>query len=259
MGKHPWNYNPIAKKCEQCSKEFLVSPSRKNAKFCSYDCKAKSMLGKVPAFYSFHFEKGHNPWNKGKKLGFIPKSAFKKGQTPWNYNPVTKVCTSCGSDFSVPQCRKDTARYCSQKCYRKRVDLTCPQCQKKFTVYSHLSQKRKFCSLTCTQKYYVEERSPMWKGDDVGYISLHVWVKKHLGNPEQCEHCGEKGLYGGYTRMDGVFIKKWSIQWANKSGEYKRELGDWTGLCVKCHYEYDLQNGFIELRNKDFKGRFVSQ
>lgn len=27
---------------------------------------------------------GHIPWNKGKKLGFIPKGVFKKGLTPWN-------------------------------------------------------------------------------------------------------------------------------------------------------------------------------
>lgn len=30
------------------------------------------------------FQKGHIPWNKGKKTGLIPKTAFKKGQTPWN-------------------------------------------------------------------------------------------------------------------------------------------------------------------------------
>lgn len=27
---------------------------------------------------------GYVAWNKGKKLGFIPKMAFKKGQIPWN-------------------------------------------------------------------------------------------------------------------------------------------------------------------------------
>ncbi len=30
--------------------------------------------------------KGSGGWNKGKKLGFIPKRAFKKGQPPWNKN-----------------------------------------------------------------------------------------------------------------------------------------------------------------------------
>src|SRR5258708_934258 len=26
----------------------------------------------------------HDPWNKGKKIGYIPKMAFKKGHIPWN-------------------------------------------------------------------------------------------------------------------------------------------------------------------------------
>ncbi len=29
------------------------------------------------------------PWNKGEKLGFIPKGAFKKGHTPWHKNKKT--------------------------------------------------------------------------------------------------------------------------------------------------------------------------
>ena len=39
-------------------------------------------------------KKGFIPWNKGKKTGLIPKSAFKKGQQAWNKgkscNPLNK-------------------------------------------------------------------------------------------------------------------------------------------------------------------------
>lgn len=31
------------------------------------------------------------PWNKGKKMGFVPKGAFKKGQKPWNTGTVGKI------------------------------------------------------------------------------------------------------------------------------------------------------------------------
>lgn len=66
-----------------------------------------------------------------------------------------------------------------------------------------------------------------WKGEDVGYSGLHSWVRKELGVPEICEHCKREGLRGH------------SIHWANKSGEYQRNLADWLRLCVPCHSRYD--------------------
>lgn len=65
---------------------------------------------------------------------------------------------------------------------------------------------------------------PGWKGDQVGLGSLHDWVRRHRGTPSECEHCG---------KTEGLF------QWANKSGEYKRDLADWLRLCVPCHFKYD--------------------
>ena len=29
------------------------------------------------------------------------------------------------------------------------------------------------------------------------------------------------------------------FEWANISGEYKRDLNDWMNLCVSCHKKYD--------------------
>jgi very-short-patch-repair endonuclease len=34
--------------------------------------------------YLSQFRKGHTPWNKGKKTGLVPKSAFKINHTSWN-------------------------------------------------------------------------------------------------------------------------------------------------------------------------------
>lgn len=72
-----------------------------------------------------------------------------------------------------------------------------------------------------------EENNPNWKGDMVGYHGLHFWVRKHLGKPDACEHCGKSGLTG----------KK--IHWANKSGKYLRKITDWLRLCVSCHKTFD--------------------
>lgn len=67
------------------------------------------------------------------------------------------------------------------------------------------------------------ENNYAWKGNEVGYVGLHTWVRRELGKPKICEHCG---------------INK-NMQWANKSRKYKRELTDWLSLCAKCHKKYD--------------------
>lgn len=75
------------------------------------------------------------------------------------------------------------------------------------------------------------DKHHLWKGDDVGYGSLHEWVKRYLGTPTTCECCG----------MENLTKKK--IHWANKSRKYKRDLDDWVRLCVSCHWKYDKNQG----------------
>lgn len=88
--------------------------------------------------------------------------------------------------------------------------------------------------LTCSRKCYFlrfrkivkrGDNSPNWAGDKVGLSGLHSWVKKQLGTPNVCEHCGTKSA------------KKY--EWANKSQEYRRDIADWLRLCTKCHARYD--------------------
>ncbi len=102
-----------------------------------------------------HFKKGFTPWNKGKKTGLVPKTAFKK---------------------SDPR--------------------------------------------------LVNKNHHSWKGANVSYAGLHMWVKRWLGKPNHCERCGSKNPSIKY-------------QWANKSHTYKRDLNDWIPLCRTCHMVYD--------------------
>lgn len=55
------------------------------------------------------------------------------------------------------------------------------------------------------------------------YQALHYWVRKQKGKAIKCEQCGS--------------IK--SVQHANLSGEYKKDLEDFMQLCRRCHSEYD--------------------
>ena len=74
------------------------------------------------------------------------------------------------------------------------------------------------------------ERSVEWKGDDAGYQAKHMWIRKQLGTPSECENCT---LKSSNSRQ---------FHWANISGEYKRDLSDWVRLCVSCHMLIDGVN-----------------
>jgi len=57
------------------------------------------------------------------------------------------------------------------------------------------------------------------------YQYLHEWVYAKLGRPMECENCG--------SREESIY------DWANISGEYKKDLSDWARLCRSCHRYFD--------------------
>ena len=69
------------------------------------------------------------------------------------------------------------------------------------------------------------ENSNKWKGDKVGYSALHDWIRRQLGTPKVCENCGSTNHK--------------QYEWANISGEYKRDTSDWARLCKMCHHLID--------------------
>lgn len=73
------------------------------------------------------------------------------------------------------------------------------------------------------QLIHKNEKHALWKGDKVGYNALHAWVKRNLKKPEKCQHCK----------------KEKSLDLANKSRKYKREITDWLWLCRSCHIKFD--------------------
>lgn len=110
---------------------------------------------------------------------------------------------------------------------------------------SNIAKQKKFgkwmkgrVSLNKNKKYsqISNEKNCNWKGDEVSYSGLHYWVYSHLGKPTICKFCGR-------TK---------NIQWANKSGEYRRDITDWLNLCVYCHRKYD-KNITIKKYNKFLK------
>lgn len=64
-----------------------------------------------------------------------------------------------------------------------------------------------------------------WKGDEVGYSGLHMYIRKKFGKPSHCEMCG--------TKEDRQY------HWARKTNTNSRDKIDWMRLCVPCHKKYD--------------------
>jgi hypothetical protein len=97
-------------------------------------------------------------------------------------------------------------------------------------IYQHKKGRHWKLSETTKEKIrmaFTGDKNHQWKGNKVGYRALHHWVKKHLGEAKKCEHCGK------------IKTTPKSIQWANISHNYLRDLTDWIQLCVKCHKSYD--------------------
>lgn len=75
---------------------------------------------------------------------------------------------------------------------------------------------------------------PNWKGDDAGYVSLHMWVSRHKTRTGVCSVCGQhrEPKPGGFRKV--------ATEWANVSGEYHRDLDDFVEMCTSCHKKHDL-------------------
>ena len=145
-------------------------------------------------------------WNKKKCCSYSCYWKSKIGHTPWN------------KGVKAPQISKALIGRVFSKEWKKKISIAnTGKKQSPETIAKRVLNNRR-------EKHYE------WKGNKVGYGALHAWVKNELGQPKTCEHCGKNGLVG---------VK---IHWANKTGEYKRDLNDWLRLCVSCHRKYDYKN-----------------
>lgn len=79
----------------------------------------------------------------------------------------------------------------------------------------------------------LEEKNPMWAGDNVGFHALHSWVKKRLPKTDLCNKCKKVPPY----------------DLANK-GIYNRDVKNWEWLCRRCHMQSD---GRLEKFRSHFK------
>ncbi len=136
---------------------------------------------------------------------------FKKGMTPWNKGLHPEYLQGKNHPLYGKSPSDETREKMSQNSAHNRYWLGRKLSDKHKKA---MSDKRKALQLK-------EEKSARWKGDEIGYSGLHVWVKSSLGKPVGCSN--------GSTHKAKRFV------WANISGEYKRDLNDWQQLCNSCN------------------------
>lgn len=109
---------------------------------------------------------------------------------------VPRECFTCGKHFMAvaTEVKRGGGKTCSRICYYKR------------------------------QTVILEEK---FSDHIMTYESAHVWIKRKLGKPNDCENCGTKTAK--------------TYDWANISGDYKRDISDWKRLCRSCHIYWDRQ------------------
>lgn len=63
-----------------------------------------------------------------------------------------------------------------------------------------------------------------WKGERIGYISIHSWNNKHYKKSGNCKKCGRKS----------------KTVWALIHGlQHSRGIKNYRELCQSCHIKYD--------------------
>jgi hypothetical protein len=67
--------------------------------------------------------------------------------------------------------------------------------------------------------------------DDAGYRAIHYWLCRNHPKTGVCEECGREV---GTTKGQGT-------EYANISGEYRRDRVDYRELCVPCHRIWDAE------------------
>lgn len=133
---------------------------------------------------------------------------------------LDSVCLICNRIYKIFPCQKSISKYCSSQCRVDSFKGGKPWNKGLKNWMSKEGRKR----ISQFMSNLTGEKAHSWKGNNIGYTQLHNWVRKSLGNPQKCEHCG---------KIEGKF------HWANKSRKYLRDLNDWIRLCISCHSKYD--------------------
>lgn len=108
--------------------------------------------------------------------------------------------------------------YCTVQRRLKKLDIKVLIGMRKGS-YKHSEKIKKSLSIS-----RVGKNNPAWKGDNIGYTSVHGWVRKYKPCDNVCEHCGSS---------------KKKLDLASKRKVYTKNFSEWLWLCRSCHWKFD--------------------
>lgn len=150
-----------------------------------------------------------------------------------------KKCAVCEETFEVRITSTKTC--CSLSCANKWKRISNPNYKTGF-YKGHAVNKGRWQSQETREKLAVSmreqyktgkrerpigEKHPGWK-PDAKYQAIHVWLRRYKPKPSACQRCSKE------TK---------TLDAANISGEYKRDVDDFIYLCRRCHM---MEDGRLE-------------
>jgi len=80
----------------------------------------------------------------------------------------------------------------------------------------------------CHDIFSRDENHPSWKGNNVTYRMIHMWLVAKFGKANTCENVDCSG-------------KSETFEWALVKGcSYERQRENFIRLCKSCHTSYDM-------------------
>ena len=266
--------------CEQCGREFEVSPCRKDSqRFCSRKCYNKWRIGNT---------RGENcsAWKGGNVVKICEhcggefeikrsmskqrfcsveckgkwQSEYMRGENAanWGGGNIVKRCKQCGGEFEIEPNKQNRSKFCSKECYSKwqientstkpptqpkrRVELVCKQCSEEFKVHPSFGQQ--FCSVKCKNEWFSGENAHTWNGG----ISFEPYC--HKFNEKFKESIREK--FGRVCFLcpttEEENGQKLSVHHTNYNKDCLCDDSDceFVPLCVRCHSKTNANRDYWE-------------
>jgi NUMOD3 motif len=138
---------------------------------------------------------------------------FKKGQTPWNKGvPMSESTKQKQHDVQFGKARHTTAS-------KKQISRA-SKGNKHALGYKHTDEAKKKISKP-------GDKHPNWLGEKVGYVGIHLWLRKTYGKASCCKNKSCEKL---------SFVYDWA---KIREKKYERKRENFIELCRKCHQKYD--------------------